>query len=157
MENIEQNDIVGNYKIKGKVLTLEAIAEQFFFASFVPKPLLLTGKLDQPYYDKMIHQECFATALAMQKVIGGKVVYSFVCGLDSEGSSDLKLTPHGIIIKDKEIIDPINYNISSDREVPYLIPKRIIKPKLIKLVQGNFITLSKEEFDTLFPTCKVNP
>ena len=152
MGNIEHNDIIGNYKIKGKVLTLEAIAEQFYFTSIIPQPFLLMGKPDQPYCDKLMYGKCFSMAIVMQKAIGGTIVNAFIISSVSEDSTDLTLVPHGIIIKDNKIIDPINHHAHPGSEIPYLIPKRIRKPKLSKLIVCNYITLTKDKFNTLFPT-----
>ncbi len=150
MEVLEYDDIIGNYAIKGKILTVETIAKQFYFASIVPHPLL--NKEGKPVYNEEMENECFATARLIKEAHGGIIVNAFVIAIARQGSDDLKLIPHGIVIKDSQIIDPISQYKYPNGEMAYLIPKKIRKSSQVEHIIGNFITLSKEGLNTLFPT-----
>ncbi len=141
MRNPECDDLVGNYKIGGKKLTLYTIAKHFYFASIVP--------VGMPYYNsEQISGKCFATAEVVKRFYGGDAVHAFVCTLDEEGK-DLQLMPHGIVIKDSIIIDPLNNHIHPDESIPYLLPKKIKKAET--LLSIDYISLTKEQLYSIFP------
>ena len=139
MDSKEHDDYVGTYAIKGQKITLDNITKHFYAATIVP--------IGVSYYSDDMHENCFLTAKAIKSAFGGNMVYAFLCSLDEE-QKGLELMPHGIVIKDGKIVDPISNHLNPDKEQFYLLPKKVKKGTIL---YGETMKLTHNDLYSLFP------
>ena len=139
MEHKEHDDYVGTYAIKGEKITLDNITKHFYAATIAPMGITS--------YTEEMQENCFLAAKAVKSIFGGDMVYAFLCSLDEE-QKKLQLIPHGIVIKDGNIVDPISHHLHPKQDMFYLLPKKVKKGKIL---YGETMKLSQNDLYSLFP------